>query len=577
MPNLITPDFIETQRRDMMNSIRGATQGDVDNRLADFLAMKMAEGGESDTFVQDLQDVRRATRDTRAISALLDRYAYGTANPTERFTPEAEQEPKGFLERFKDSTQGGITIPVESGGVGAVGRIMESPIGKIIEAPTALAGSLIGKGLSKVTGVEQFQTRSDEEIREFAEKSGKFARFALPVGAGIATGGASLPIMAPASFTAGALGKTIQELSDEEKQDFNKIIDDAVKEGGVDALIDVFTFGMGGKLKSFIKAKTLKGLPIDEAIDTGIAKGVKPTVIGKKTVERTKQFMEKARKAVKSIVARSDDLKLTNESGEQIIGETPKTLFQFAEAIDQTKKTVFRQYRAMAEEASQRGVTISTDNMIKLLDEKVIANTALRDTRPEVVKHAMRIRDRLAKRGAYLPEEADEVIKEWNSSLRGFFAGTTADRAKAEVEGSLAKVLRKELDDAIESAVGEGFQPLKNEYGALRAIEEEVAKRAIVNARKSAKGLFDLSDVFTGGELVSGILTQNPASIIRGAVGRGTKEWFKFLNDPDRIIKTMFDTVQSAATKKAPARALPKGVIPGTVKGIVNVPDAQDE
>ena len=71
----------------------------------------MAEGGESDTFVQDLQDVRRATRDTRAISALLDRYAYGTANPTERFTPEAEQEPKGFLERFKDSTQGGITIP----------------------------------------------------------------------------------------------------------------------------------------------------------------------------------------------------------------------------------------------------------------------------------------------------------------------------------------------------------------------------------------------------------------------------------------------------------------------------------
>jgi hypothetical protein len=102
------------------------------------------------------------------------------------------------------------------------------------------------------------------------------------------------------------------------------------------------------------------------------------------------------------------------------------------------------------------------------------------------------------------------------------------------------------LDSVVESVTGKSYQSLKNTYGALRAIQDDVLNRAIVDARKNAKGFFDLGEVFATGDLVSGLLSMNPAVAVRGTVMRGVINAIKSINNPNRIVKNMFSVVDRA-------------------------------
>jgi len=116
--------------------------------------------------------------------------------------------------------------------------------------------------------------------------------------------------------------------------------------------------------------------------------------------------------------------------------------------------------------------------------------------------------------------------------------------------------MRDELDNLIEGTTGAEYQAIKNEYSALKTIEKDVARQVFLEARKNPKGLIDFTDIVSGGDLISGVLTANPALIVRGAASRGIKEWIKALNNPNRYIKKAFDLidkVSSVSTK------LPKG------------------
>lgn len=286
--------------------------------------------------------------------------------------------------------------------------------------------------------------------------------------------------------------------------------------------------------------KTLE--TIDDVIDLGISKGVKPTVVGKKTFVRTEQAKQKARTAVKAIARNKDALNLVNDAGETVVGRVPQNLNQFSQAIHQTKKKIFDDYKGLAKQADiEIDLTEAADQL-----DAVIANKAIQTARPEVIDHAKRIQRRLRQTAFVTADEADDIIREWNESLQSFFVGR-GDKAKAEVEVTISKWLRKKLDDSIEEATGAGnFQALKRQYGALRELEEEVTKRAIVDARKAPAGLFDLTDVFNGKDLLQGFAFGDVQSFARGLAGTAVKSRLKFLNDPNANIKKMFQRVDKA-------------------------------
>ena len=77
--------------------------------------------------------------------------------------------------------------------------------------------------------------------------------------------------------------------------------------------------------------------------------------------------------------------------------------------------------------------------------------------------------------------------------------------------------LKKAIDESIENALGQGerYSGLKRQYGQLRSIEEEVAKRALVDQRKNAKNLFDLTDIYGADQVIDSLANLNPIGLVK--------------------------------------------------------------
>jgi hypothetical protein len=112
--------------------------------------------------------------------------------------------------------------------------------------------------------------------------------------------------------------------------------------------------------------------------------------------------------------------------------------------------------------------------------------------------------------------------------------------------------MREELDDIITKTLEQsGYQGLKKSYGSLKAIEKDVAHRSGIYARLNKKGLIDFTDIFTSGEIVAGLATMNPALLAKGVTMKAVKEYIKYVNDPNHIVKTMFKDVDDILKREA--------------------------
>ncbi len=278
-------------------------------------------------------------------------------------------------------------------------------------------------------------------------------------------------------------------------------------------------------------------------------KAVRPSVGEKNTVSQAEAASNKAYQAVKTIVENKPNLKLVNEVGEQT-GKLPETLHEFSQAIDQTKSKIYEEYNALATKAGGKGAEV---DLVPLADEldKVGSDAVLMDTNPSIAKYATEKAETFRTRGVYSTEQTQQAIQSYNKSLEAFYKNPSYENAsKASIDALIVNNMRKGLDDMIEKAVGSGYQDLKNQYGALRSIEKDVVNRTLVEARKNAKGLIDFTDVFTAGQALKGILMHDPNSFIIGGAQAGIKAFYRFMNDPNRAIRLMFEETEKLAGKE---------------------------
>lgn len=315
------------------------------------------------------------------------------------------------------------------------------------------------------------------------------------------------------------------------------------------AVFDIATLGVGsgvakeGKLiaSDIARATEVALTPSEQVIQNQIInlfnKSIKP---GKKSLALGKKYEDSTLNALKTIKANSDNLNIEDAFGE-ITARTPQTINELNQAVKQTKEIVFKQYDDLAKKAGKQGVFIDTKPVASELD-KVINNKALRLVSPEVIKYAETWAERLKELGVMDTETAQEAIKLMNKNLEAFYRNPTYDSAsKVAIDAGIANNFRRSLDSAIEGATGEQYQVLKNQYSALKAIENDVINASAREAKKNIKGLLDYTDIFTGGQMISGILSLNPAMFTKGALERGIKEYIKFLNDPNRAIGNIFE------------------------------------
>lgn len=290
---------------------------------------------------------------------------------------------------------------------------------------------------------------------------------------------------------------------------------------------------------------------INDTIRRGVEKSIRPTVVGKHNATQIRQYYDRATNAVQSIVANRKNLALTNADGMVVTGELPKTLNQFSEAIDQTKKVIFQQYDDLAKQAGEEGAKVNLNPLVRELT-KAASDPVMNDLYPTVSAYIAQRATTLAERGFYTAGQAQDAVKLLNKSLEAFYKNPSFETAsRASVDAMVVNNLRNSLDSVIERATGAGYQELKNAYGSLKSIEKEVAHRAIVDARKNVKGLLDFTDIFTGGELIAGLATMSPAMMVKAGAQKAIKEYFKRINNPNYIVRGMFDDVDALLKREA--------------------------
>ncbi len=350
------------------------------------------------------------------------------------------------------------------------------------------------------------------------------------------------PVVAPIAEKVVPAYQKFAEAQPELAQDVSDI-------GGISNL-----FGAGVLKKSALTAieKVIPEASVESLSSKVVSdfnKSVKPTFSGATKGQLDKKNTQ-VTEAVKIIQNNAPNLKFVDDSGEIVSGSTPKTIQQLGDAVDQTKRNIFSQYSTMPKEAGDLGLKIKTEPIATELDA-VVNNKALQLTNPETVAYAKSMKDRYENIGDLEPEMTQDVIQNLNESLKAFYKNPTyADASKAAIDAMVANNLRKMLDEGIEKLSGPGYQDLKNQYSSLKSIERDVVKAAAREAKKAGKGLIDFTDIFTGGDILQGVITLNPGAIARGAVGRGIKEFYKYMNNPNRGIEGMFKTAEKIPTEK---------------------------
>lgn len=263
----------------------------------------------------------------------------------------------------------------------------------------------------------------------------------------------------------------------------------------------------------------------------------RPSVVGKSNFAQAKKAFGRSKDAVKAIINNKRSLKFTDE-GVLKEGALPENLWQFSEAIDQTKKDLFGQYDSLSKTTGD--VAVNLDKPIKEL--YTVANDKVtRLANPGAAKYAKELADRFRNSPPLNASEMQDVIAKFNDNLASFYKNPSYEaNSNAAIDAILVNNLRKQLDDMIGRATGAEYQALKKQYGSLKSIEKEVVNRAIVSSRGNKKGLIDFTDIFSGSQAIGAMTTASPAMFAQAATAKGIASFWKNLNDPNRYVKKMF-------------------------------------
>ena len=405
--------------------------------------------------------------------------------------------------------------------VGGAGGVIGGLVGGIGETAKQTYNVTKGKGFS-----------SSEILKSIAKTAKETAKFGFETGE---TGSKVAPLATLGSIPSALMGAA------EIKKGA-----DILKEGG--STSEAY-MRAGGGLLGVVAAPLIKGKMLDTEMLTSLAPKLKlesKTVIEKAIDKGIKPYFSNTakpfiRKAYYPKAERAFEIINENrpiiENAEGIMEKTlPKSRVEMLEGVTQAKTKIFAQYNKIAEQAGEQGIKFRTWPISQSLDviEKDLKYS------PSIRKYSTKLKTEIAELEGADPLTVQERIRDFNESLAGYYAGRT-EKGKARLDGGVANLMRTELDNLIDGSKGLGYQKLKNDYGALSTVEKDLTRQVAVEARRNTRGIADITDIFTGADLMVGLFTGSPTHAIKGATGLGLKSLWKRLNDPNRYIKNAFE------------------------------------
>jgi len=306
-------------------------------------------------------------------------------------------------------------------------------------------------------------------------------------------------------------------------------------------------------LKGIQKAYNLPGVKENKVVDYAVSKYksiFKPKLIAK-TAGQVGLSDEKIANGLTAIHNNKASIRLGDE-----IGRLPETLEEGISSASQTKDKIFKEYTALRQSMGD-SVSVDMGNISKSLKEE-FGSKAVSFANPEAQAYAIKEADRIAEFGKVSLDDAENIIKQYNAKLDGFYGKSVPvnDASKLTVDANIASLLRSELDNVILSTPGKSYQALKSQYGAVVEVEKNFVKALNkVSRTQKIPGVSTFDTV----PIIYGAFTGNTALMASGITQKILKGAVNRMKDPGLAVKSIF-------------KALDKSGTPTRIQSLINIP-----
>lgn len=234
------------------------------------------------------------------------------------------------------------------------------------------------------------------------------------------------------------------------------------------------------------------------------------------------------------------------------------------------KKALWKQYAAKLQAAGApqvagdlsetAGTTASIDGnevadaMMGSIDKR----TALQN--PDLVERIQKVADTY--RRPMSVEEAEDFLQSANNDLHSYYAKNKVGQQVAAKDPAMGNVvaeadqLRSSLYSKLDELTGPGAADLKQRYGALSNVENELLRRKNVAARAQPDSLAEqLSMARAYGKIAVGIGRLSPSSVLEGTQSLAAAKWLKARGTSDAMIQRAFQALGNPTEPIAQAPA----------------------
>lgn len=282
--------------------------------------------------------------------------------------------------------------------------------------------------------------------------------------------------------------------------------------------------------------KAVTPTPVKELIKNTVNKVLRP---GVKSLKNPKYY-EKSEEAFYVLNKYKKDF--------DGVVRNPDNVNETLDTLKNAKSKIYSIYDDISKSSGELGAKFTPLKIMSDLSNWVKQTGYSQDVKEYAIKQLQSLSDL---NGAS-PSVVQDRIEELNSGLNLF--GTGTDKIKSLIDATIADRVRKNLDDLILNTGGANYQFHRNEYAALKAIEEDLARHAAILARKSENGLNGITDIFSGGDILAGVLTNNPYAVTKGVTQKAISEYFKWSTNPNTLIKKVFKALDKLPARETPNR-----------------------
>lgn len=290
-----------------------------------------------------------------------------------------------------------------------------------------------------------------------------------------------------------------------------------------------------------------------------INKSIKPTVKWKMNQADYNKFIDDTLDIVDLMDKNKWILQYTDDAWNAVKWQMPTNMRETSEALWNLKKVLYDQYNEIAKQAGDAGARVNMNKAFQQLDDlskDISQNIANPQTKNIIDTYKDALLQYTDDAGTIAIEDAQKLTQDFNKQLTAFFKNPNMnDVSKNSIIAQLNKwtkdAINDSIDDVLDNSIKNGssassqYTQLKSFYGKIKTIEDEISKRALVEARKNAKGLSStILDSLSWWEFTSAVLSLDPVKAGKAWVMNLISRYYNYVNNPNTQLNNLFKLVE---------------------------------